>query len=362
MPKLQQQQLPLTPPPSTIKVPSTSATLYDLNSIDIKPKRLITQLKKLSPRKPPLRYRPIENTILSLRDYQDGLIKPSNKELKFLQYALTHCQRIVVIAGAGISTHAGIPDFRSSSKSSLLMNNSTKSLFDYNYVYSDNETTLRFNTLMNKLNKMSREASPTKFHTFLNELASQGRLLRSYTQNIDGLENKLDDLREKTIQLHGDVNLMSCTLCHKTSPYDSTLFKSNTSQNGSLVPDCTHCMEMQNMRREAGLRNRSIGKLRPKVILYNELHPDGEEIAKWNRLDVKKVPDCLIIVGTTLRIPGVINMVKAFAEKVRSRKNGIILLITNEPPSQRILKLIGNTDLVVLGDCQELPNLIQWKI
>ncbi|CCD23582.1 NAD-dependent histone deacetylase HST4 NDAI_0B05490 [Naumovozyma dairenensis CBS 421] len=367
-------QLPLTPPSSTVKRRGTSNSCLEPINVNIKPKKLLSELKKSSQlsspaspckirkitRKPTLKYRPIVNTIFNVQDYLDGISKSkkdNEKNLEFLKCSFKYSNKIIVIAGAGISTATGIPDFRSnsSSKEGLLMNKETKSLFDYNYVYSNDDSIEKFNKLMNHLNHLSNTVKPTKFHHFLNDLLEKNKIQRIYTQNIDGLEKKAvsSNYNNKIVQLHGDINFMTCNFCHIRTSYDPTLFENQ------LIPDCLYCMENQMIRRNAGLRARSIGKFRPSIVLYNELHPSGEEIMQFNKIDLKKFPDLLVIVGTTLKIPGVISMVKNFVTKIKSRKNGIILFIANELPSQRIIDIIGHIDLIVLGDCQAIPDLVE---
>jgi NAD+-dependent protein deacetylase SIR2 len=50
------------------------------------------------------------------------------------------------------------------------------------------------------------------------------------------------------------------------------------------------------------LRPRPIGKMRPNIILYNEVHPQGEEISQIVKYDLGKKPDMLIVLGTTISI------------------------------------------------------------
>ena len=76
-----------------------------------------------------------------------------------------------------------------------------------------------------------------------------------------------------------------------------------------------------------GKRPRGIGKLRPNVVLYNEAHKDGEGVGEVVQKDLigsskgkgRSGADLLLVVGTSLRVPGTKRMVREFAKAVRAR-------------------------------------------
>ncbi|KAH8918965.1 DHS-like NAD/FAD-binding domain-containing protein [Atractiella rhizophila] len=121
-----------------------------------------------------------------------------DEELKRTFRAIAKAKRIAVVCGAGISTGAGIPDFRSSAGlfESLKVKHpeakltSGKDLFDASLFKSETNTALFYN-MVGELKKMSDLAEPTTFHKFLKELDDKGKLFRVYTQNIDALEAKV---------------------------------------------------------------------------------------------------------------------------------------------------------------------------
>lgn len=356
--------LPLTPPATVEKRRSDSLTKRS----EVKPKKLLTQLRG-SNRKPRLKFRPQPFTVLDLNDHLDGL--GDNKNADFLRYALRHSRRIVVIAGAGVSVAAGIPDFRSKGGlfSSLKDKNcaSGKDLFDYNQVYSSDEMSYKFNGMIANLHRLSQGAQPTAFHLMLDEIASEGRLQRLYTQNIDGLDTRMKHLNTKiplekpppvTIQLHGSVNHVECNMCSKIENLDPTIFRCSSQDidEAQVVPTCPQCEEFETVRMIAGLRSKGIGKLRPRVVLYNEVHPEGDLIGEIAASDLKKKPDCLIIVGTSLQIPGVKSLCKQLVQAITDRK-GIVLYMNKELPTKSVMDIIGSIDLIVLGDCQEVSKL-----
>lgn len=359
------QQLPLTPP-ATVEKPSSTG-----EGELIKPRKLLKQLKTKS-RKPRLKYRPEPNTVFDIDDYIAGIRSGKDaKNAEFVRYALDHSRRVIMITGAGISVAAGIPDFRSSNGLFSQLKDkscaSGKELFDYNSVYSSDDMNIKFNSMISSLHDLSKKSEPTDFHLMMNQLALEGRLLRLYTQNIDGLDTRLSNLTTKiplespapqTVQLHGSIHHMECNKCSLIADLDSSVFRCRQDDdNVQLVPTCVQCEEFEIVRTAGGLRSQGVGKMRPRVVLYNEFHPEGDIIGKITTTDLRKRPDCLIIAGTSLQIPGVKAICKQFSQKVRQSK-GIILYLNQDMPTRPILETVGGVDLIVLGDCQNVPKIL----
>ncbi|KAI1432593.1 DHS-like NAD/FAD-binding domain-containing protein [Xylaria sp. CBS 124048] len=288
--------------------------------------------------------------------------------LEHLTQALRKRKKIVVIAGAGISVSAGIPDFRSSSGLFATLpkehglKGSGKHLFDAS-VYKHDSTTSYFHTMVRDLSQLVKSAKPTPFHHLLASLAKEGRLLRLYTQNVDGLDTAMEPLRTivplqpkgpwpKTIQLHGGLERMVCSKCSEISQFDASLFE------GPRAPLCKVCEEADTVRTShAGKRSHGIGRLRPRMVLYNEYNPDEEAITNVFRADLRARPDAVIVVGTSMKIPGVRNMVKDMCKVTRDRKDGITAWINLDPePSGSDLK--NCWDLVVRGKCDDIASLV----
>ncbi|OLL25822.1 NAD-dependent protein deacetylase hst4 [Neolecta irregularis DAH-3] len=277
---------------------------------------------------------------------------------------VTKAKRIVVITGAGVSVASGIPDFRSStglfaSLRQELKISSGKDMFDAS-VYSSPESASQFHRMVSSLHSLCKSAQPTPFHTYLSELGESGRLLRLYTQNIDCLEDRLPGLSTnvpltkawpKTVRLHGGLDSVICHKCSSIHEFSEGMFE------GEEIPDCERCSETEEARSAAGKRRVGIGKVRPRVVLYNEWNPDAEAIGKITESDLRARPDALLVVGTTLKIPGVQRMVKEFAASVHCSKGRVIWINPENPP-----KVKGDSDLwdiVVKGDCQAAIEILK---
>jgi NAD-dependent SIR2 family protein deacetylase len=62
-------------------------------------------------------------------------------------------------------------------------------------------------------------------------------------------------------------------------------------------PTCLDCQQASEKRVFEGKRAIKIGSLRPNIILYNEYHAGGDQIADVLGADLRKRPDLLIVMG-----------------------------------------------------------------
>lgn len=356
--------------------PSSSPLLISLNNIlaELKQTNIIPSPE--SSRKPKLKSRPPNGTVLNISELD--LNKPLEDQivlddLHFIYYALKYSKKMVLVTGAGISVQSGIPDFRSSNGLfqglATKTTGSGKNLFDYNILRSDDGVG-KFEDMIENLYYMSQSSNPSPYHLMMDQIAQQNRLLRLYTQNIDCLDVELPNLKTQiplnnkkdsipqSIQLHGTIKLLNCSKCNYITPLNESFFKNRLFGDRKLIRPCPSCEEMNSVRIIAGKRTQSPGILRPRIVLYNEFHPDGDIIGSITEKDLKNRPDCLIVTGTSLKIPGVRRLVKEMAKVVHSR-NGYVIWMNLDPPSQSIIDYVEYFDLIIVGDCQVVPGLVK---
>jgi NAD-dependent histone deacetylase SIR2 len=222
--------------------------------------------------------------------------------------------------------------------------------------------------MVRELSHLTQNAKPTPFHHMLATLAEEGRLLRLYTQNVDGIDTALEPLATtvplnkkgpwpKTIQLHGGLTKMVCSKCGHLSDFNGALF------DGPKPPSCTECEVTDSVRIAGGLRSHGIGRLRPRMVLYNEFNPDEEAIGAVSHADLKSRPDAVIVVGTSLKVPGIRRLVKEMCAVTRDRRGGCTAWI-NYDPEPIGLEFKDSWDLVVRGECDDVARhvgLPQWN-
>jgi len=267
-----------------------------------------------------------------------------------------------------LSNLSTVPDFRSSSglfttlRAEHNLKGSGKDLFDAS-VYKDADSTSYFHDMVRNLSKLTKNAEATAFHHLVASLAQDGRLLRLYTQNVDGIDTSLQPLITtvplqktsegkwpKAVQLHGGLDKMVCTKCGHLSEFDASLFE------GPVPPICPECQEQDRIRTQhANKRSHGVGFLRPRMVLYNEHNPDDVAIGNVVAEDLRKRPDAVIVVGTSLKIPGVKRIVREMCGIVRDRRDGMSVWINNDPePGGAEFK--DCWDIVVRGPCDQVAK------
>ena len=178
-------------------------------------------------------------------------------------YLIDKAKNIVFLTGAGISTNAGIPDFRGKEgwynrkpEYILSMDNflaNPKEVYKFLYTYL----------------KTIRSRKPTKTHNIIKALDDE-KNVNIITQNIDNLH-----IGSNIIHFHGDLEKAHCIKCNKEYSIDYILNDNIDSFN----------------RCECG------GLIKPNIILYDENIDKGNLL---NSKEICKKADLIIIIGTSL--------------------------------------------------------------
>jgi len=196
-----------------------------------------------------------------------------------------NCKNIIVLSGAGISTNANIPDFRTPgtglySRLSKYNLPSPQSIFDIVY-YRHNPNPFCHIAK----DHYTKDYKPTLTHYFIRLLADRGLLLRNFTQNIDGLEEKAGLPDKYIIHAHGTYKTAHCVGnelgrgCGKE--YSQEWFKDKMIK--MKKPICPVCR----------------GFVKPDIVFFGEELP----ISFWFGLQ-EDIPKCdlLIVMGTSLQV------------------------------------------------------------
>ncbi|KAI7783501.1 NAD-dependent histone deacetylase HST3 [Diaporthe eres] len=265
-----------------------------------------------------------------------------------IAHALAHAQRVLVIAGAGISTSAGIPV---SMLGHVTLEDLLIRLQDYRSpgglyakggifteaAFRDERSRLEVQKQALALRQLAKSSQPTKTHDAITELRNSGKLLRCYTQNIDMLENKagletdLDAAIVDCVQLHGSLELLRCSICSSTAPTENYVARISAGED----LHCPHCTHRSSRREEAGKRRLRVGLLLPDFIRIGQQdHPHGEVIGKLIGEDQSAGPDFLLILGTSLKTHGSKKVAKQFARTVRVNGGMVVYVNLTEPLSE----------------------------
>ncbi|XP_050831686.1 NAD-dependent protein deacetylase sirtuin-3, mitochondrial isoform X1 [Serinus canaria] len=182
------------------------------------------------------------------------------------------------MAGAGISTPSGIPDFRSPG-SGLYSNLEQydipypEAIFELGYFFVNPKP---FFTLAKEL--YPGNYRPNSAHYFLRLLHDKGLLLRLYTQNIDGLERVAGIPPDRLVEAHGTFATATCTVCQRNFPGED--FRGDVM--GDRIPRCPVCT----------------GVVKPDIVFF------GEQLPQRFLLHLTDFPmaDLLFVIGTSLEV------------------------------------------------------------
>ncbi|KAL9652920.1 hypothetical protein ABK040_015437 [Willaertia magna] len=209
-------------------------------------------------------------------------------------------ESVIAITGAGISTSAGIPDFRSNTGVFATIPQkynlpNPQSLFDIDYFV---ENPKPFFELSKDFILSHNQYKPTKAHYFLTLLQQKGLLKRVYTQNIDGLDLKAGILDEKLVMCHGSYESGTCLSCTNKFTKDWMI---NQIKSITTLEDCVLRCD-----------NCKTGIVKPDIVFYGEELPD--KYFKCHKSDfhgeAKRNCKFLLVIGTSLQVAPVSTLVE----------------------------------------------------
>lgn len=117
---------------------------------------------------------------------------------------------IVALTGAGISTGAGIPDFRGPQGLYVTRRYDPKKVFDIDYFRRDPKPFFDF---ARDFIGLEEKIKPTSTHRFLAQLESRGKIKGIITQNIDSLHQRAGS--RNVLELHGSFLKSYCWECEE---------------------------------------------------------------------------------------------------------------------------------------------------
>ncbi|KAL2876117.1 Sir2 histone deacetylase Hst2 [Colletotrichum sp. CLE4] len=240
-------------------------------------------------------------------------------------------KKIAVMTGAGISTAAGIPDFRSPG-TGLYANLArlnlpyAEAVFDISYFRKHPEP---FYYLAKEL--YPGKFHPTVSHAFIALLARKGLLQMNFTQNIDCLERRAGVPDDKIIEAHGSFATQRCIECKDTFPAD----RMEKHVQDEHVPKCDSCG----------------GLVKPDIVFFGEALPETFR----DNTHLPAMADLIIVMGTSLSV-------YPFAGLAEASRSGVPRLLLNR---ERVGQMGRRADDVVeLGTCdagvRKLATLLGW--
>jgi NAD-dependent deacetylase len=186
---------------------------------------------------------------------------------------------VVALTGAGISTAAGIPDFRGPNGLYATRRYDPELVFNIDHFRHD---PLMFYEFTRDFAAMLKDIRPTYTHCFLSALEEKGILKCVITQNIDALHHFAGS--RKVIELHGSYWSAACTRCDGYSIEGKSYewwMEAIRESHRSPVLVCPHCS----------------GVVKPDVVFFGETVHGFEKAA-----DLVAGCDLLLVLGSSLEV------------------------------------------------------------
>lgn len=186
-----------------------------------------------------------------------------------------HCARLIkearsiaVLTGAGISTGAGITDFRGPKGLYVTRRYDPEKVFDINYFLHDPKPFFDF---ARDFIGLEEKIKPTFAHQFLARLEQSGKNIGVITQNIDDLHQRAGS--KNVLELHGSFLKSFCLSCSKEFSFEDLRSKILSED----VPRCS-CK----------------GVIKPDIVFF------GENVKHLDEAyDLTGRADLFLVIGTS---------------------------------------------------------------
>ena len=279
------------------------------------------------------------------------VLKSKIKKLAELIKQSNHC---VIFTGAGISTSAGIRDFRSG----------------INTVLETGGGAWAKNTAIKERKKIPdakrkpidiQKAWPTAAHLAIVQLINKGFVKYLISQNCDGLHQRSGVSKNNISELHGNSYIEICENCDKVYMRDYKVRDSLKVQNPKEHETGRKC-----------IINNCNGRLRDTIIQFAETLPETPlELANEH----SSKADLYISMGSSLQVSPACDMPKLVGTKwnLGSDKHNLVIINLQKTPLHSLcsLPIFAKIDDVMIGLMNELKidipqfsmqRYIQFKI
>ena len=287
-------------------------------------------------------------------------------------------KNVVVLCGAGISVSCGIPDFRS--KGGIY---DQIDIHDYGLctpeeifhleVFQDNPRP--FYKFAGKMLYPNRPHEPSPSHRFLALLEEKKMLLRVYTQNIDGLEEKAGLSPKRVVYAHGSLNTSSCLKCGGKAPAEDL-------RDEILLGNVPYCQKITGRRKrrrgedvptgedpDEKVAVRCGGVMKPNITFFGE--PLVDRVRRCLESDQAKA-DAVIVIGTSLSVAPISKIIKYLRPSIpRLLINRTIVIPKHTDGDSDDLDEAGEDkdhrdgylfDALMLGFCDEVIKALSYVL
>jgi NAD-dependent protein deacetylase/lipoamidase len=237
-------------------------------------------------------------------------------------------RKICVLTGAGVSTAAGLPDFRG--PGGLWTRTRDIQLADF---VRSAEARAAYWREEQRFFRLIEAASPAPAHRALAMLGQQGRLSAVVTQNVDGLHQAAGLSPEAVIELHGSIREAVCLDCRHLVERATLSSRLDSGRSSLYCPVCQ-------------------GLLKGGSVMFGErVSPARLDAA----LRAVLTADLLLVLGTSLLVAPASDLLRW------ARDAGVPIVIVNATPTpydaEVTATLAADVDAVMVDLAEALAEL-----
>ena len=181
-------------------------------------------------------------------------------------------RNIAVLTGAGMSTAAGVPDFRGPKGLYVTRAYDPEKVFE---IHAFDRDPKPFYAFSRDFLSLLAGIEPTFTHRFLADLEQSGKTIDIITQNIDGLHQRAGSTR--VYPFHGDYQTARCRRCRRTFDGGELLALMDAME----VPLCGQCG----------------GVVKPDVVFFGE---NVRHMAESERIAAES--GLMLVLGSSLTV------------------------------------------------------------
>lgn len=258
--------------------------------------------------------------------FEDVADKPAVRSLKRLTCIpddlqeflglLTISNNVVFFVGAGVSSSAGIPTFRS--EKGLYVKGSSKffgfdapSMFYLSTIGAGLRDFLAFH---HQFGALCLNASPTPTHLWIKSLVDRQKVCRIFNQNIDGIFARAGINSSALVNLHGEYGYYRC-LSGAPSHAKQTISSAELLKMGSGQP--VYCNKRKSVKR---IHCGSV--LIPDLVYFD--NEKEQDLSKFYKQDKAAGVDLIVIVGTSLHIKRFNSLIQSYCS-MRSKPRVVVI-------------------------------------
>jgi NAD-dependent SIR2 family protein deacetylase len=251
---------------------------------------------------------------------------------------LRQAKHAIVFTGAGLSTGAGIPDFRSGLNTKLPTGPglwAAQAEYERKHPVRNEQTRNDPARPKVDLDKFLH-VQPTAAHRAIAKLVREGLVKTVLTQNVDNLHRRSGVPRANLAELHGNLQCERCEACGTEYERDYRIGP-NGQQQHYTGRQCDKCA----------------GWLKDYLVPFGEDLPESETSKAWTESDLA---DFCLVLGSSMTVTPACDYAGWVAQRWDKPKGKLVIVNIQKTPYDR------DAAVVIHGFCDEVMEKVMHEL